>query len=266
MIETIKKLRKDIYEQLCENNILVKENTELKEKIKSFDEIRKKNEYLEEQLKLLAKENDSLRLKPLVHDATCDTSNFCPLVDMDDVLKVFVVEDCEVECKDVFACTGAGCEIKNKGHFENNVVWNMMQKMGYKGRGLGNHGQGIQGPIQLVMRPKYEDLKYSSEVASISSLEKSVERIQCSHCHREGHKEKNCWNLHPCTLCGLKNHSEKTCWNKESMRGCMKIDCEWSYGSRWQTIMDMIKKLFRYKSSNVNERNHQRVELLAFCI
>lgn len=47
----------------------------------------KKNEDLEEKFKLLKKENENLRLKSLVCDATCDTSNFCPF-DMDDGAKV----------------------------------------------------------------------------------------------------------------------------------------------------------------------------------
>lgn len=116
LIEIIKHSTKDFYEQLCENDILVKENRKLKEEFKLFDEVKKVNEDLEKKLKLLEKENKILKSKPIVCDVACDTSDLCPLVDTDDVPKVFIGENCEVECKDVFACTSAGCDIKNKGY------------------------------------------------------------------------------------------------------------------------------------------------------
>ena len=46
--------------------------------------------------------------------------------------------------------------------------------------------------------------------------------------------EDKCWDLHPCNICGLKSHSEKMSLNREcknkSMKKCLKIDFEWSYG------------------------------------
>lgn len=92
LIENIKQLRKGIYEQLYENDILVKENRELKERIKLFDEVKKKNEDLEEQLKLLKKENENLMSKSSVCDAACNTSDLCSF-DMDDVAKICSSED-----------------------------------------------------------------------------------------------------------------------------------------------------------------------------
>ena len=60
-----------------------------------------------------------------------------------------------------------------------------------------------------------------------------------------------------CTICGLKNHCNKTCWNKEcnkdSMAGCIKMNCGWSYGSSWQKITGVIKGLFKYKCSSVRK-------------
>ena len=39
-----------------------------------------------------------------------------------------------------------------------NVGWDIMKKMGYKGKGLGKHQQVIIEPIEPIMRPKYERL------------------------------------------------------------------------------------------------------------
>ena len=45
------------------------------------------------------------------------------------------------------------------------------------------------------------------------------------------------------------------CWNRncknDSMAGCIKMDCGWNYGSKWQRIVAMIKGLFKYKCSSV---------------
>ena len=74
---------------------------------------------------------------------------------------------------------------------------------------------------------------------------------------RKGHTKERCWDLNPCNICGLKSPSEKMCWNRnyknDSMAGCIKMNCGWSYGLSWQKITGVIKSLFKYKCSRVRK-------------
>ena len=61
LAKTMKKVRKDMHESSCENTCfkkrekVKKENGELKENLKLFDQVNKKNEDLEARIKLLKK-------------------------------------------------------------------------------------------------------------------------------------------------------------------------------------------------------------------
>jgi len=206
-MERIKELGKEKYENLCENDILEKElvkvkkkNEELEENLKLFDEVKKRNEKLEERLKLfdemkekierleeensLQKEeiskwneendqlvacNENLRLKPLVCDVSYNTSDLCERVkgSLNKECKVeyskdigstnFVIcDDIAEECKDA-----NDAEFANIGScFDDNVGLKIMNKIGYKGEGLGKHARGVKEPIAPVVRAKYEGLKY----------------------------------------------------------------------------------------------------------
>lgn len=49
------------------------------------------------------------------------------------------------------------------------------------------------------------------------------------------------------------------CWKKESIPGCIKMDCGWTYGPSWQKLTGMFKRL--YKCSYVkNNRSNERFE------
>ena len=90
------------------------------------------------------------------------------------------------------------------------------------------------------MRPKYERLDYATDerndVMSSNKFVQSKKYIQCSNCNRKGHMEDKCWDLHPC-ICGLNSNNEKMCWNRDckndSMVGCIKMNCRWSYKLSW---------------------------------
>ena len=103
-----------------------------------------------------------------------------------------------------------------KGYFKNNIFFKIMQKMGFKGMGLGSYGQGMKGLIQPIWRPKFEGLGFDkrerfdvscsrSNVTSTTGSNKShlsKECISSSHCRRDGHTKDKCWDLFPCTFVG----------------------------------------------------------------
>jgi hypothetical protein len=57
--------------------------------------------------------------------------------------------------------------------YETNVGMKLLTKMGYKGGGLGIHGQGITQPLEVVQRPRFAGLGYGQE--EIGECSKFVE-------------------------------------------------------------------------------------------
>lgn len=110
------------------------------------------------------------------------------------------------------------CDANNKCWFEKSVGLKIIKKMGYEGKGLGKHEQGMREPIQLVVRPKNEGLGYGerdeNNVTSVTcscKSPKSMEFKECSHCHRGGHKKKEM----------LGSSSLHNLWVEESFRKIM---------------------------------------------
>lgn len=152
---------------------------------------------------------------------------------------------------------------------ENNVGLKIMKRMSYKGKGLGKNEQGMEEPIEPVMRPKHEGIGYligKGNNAGSSKFVRETQCIQCSYCSRKGHTKDECWNLHPCSICGLGNHCEKMCWNKnwksKPMTGCMQMDCGWNYGSSWKKITNMLKMLYRCSYVKYDRNQAQFVGLV----
>jgi hypothetical protein len=172
-------------------------------------------------------------VKPFVCDVSCDTNDLT-----DNTIKKFNFAKAESVCDE------------KKSVDDNNIGLKIMKRMGFKGKGLGKHEQGIRNPIETTGRPKYAGLGYEAGNGKMNKSSSDSNIVQCSHCKRKGHTKERCWDLNPCTICGLKNHCNKTCWNKE-VAGCIKMDCGWNYGSKWQRIVAMIKCLFKYKCSSV---------------
>lgn len=44
------------------------------------------------------------------------------------------------------------------------------------------------------------------------------EPIQCKYCHRFGHNELKCFDLHPCSFCGKTNHLSIRCQKNKKIQ------------------------------------------------
>ena len=86
--------------------------------------------------------------------------------------------------------------------------------------------------------------KFNEEV--IQNIdEKHMEEIpECQHCHRVGHLETNCFDLHPCQHCGKKNHSSEKC-SKRSNPTRLKIHYGWINSWQWTSTTKKLHKSYR---------------------
>ena len=146
-------------------------NKDLEEKLKVFDDVEKKNKASEEQVKKLEEENSmmkmelfnlkqesrNLKFNPSLCDVSCDTNDLS-LCDE----KQFA----DLVCYD-----------------NNNIGLKIMERMGFKGKGLGKHEQGIRSPIKPTIRPKYEGLGYATENGKMNKgsreSNESIKIVQC---------------------------------------------------------------------------------------
>jgi hypothetical protein len=55
----------------------------------------------------------------------------------------------------------SSCSISSQ--YETNVGMNLLTKMGYRGGGLGIHGQGVTQPLEVLQRPPFVGLGYGKE-------------------------------------------------------------------------------------------------------
>ena len=220
-----------------------------------MEKLEKENNMLKKELSTLKQEKECLNVKPFAYNVSCDTND----------LSDYRIEKCdfvEVVCNKESNDEHENFIDRNYSYYNDNIGLKIMERMGFKGKGLGKDEEGLMNLIETIVRPKYVGLGYDAGSGKMNkgsrrSIE-SIKTVKCSHCNRKGHTNDRCWDIHPCNICVLKNHRDKTCWNRECnkdfMVGCIKMDCGWSYESNWKKIVGMIRGLFRYKCSSV-QRN-----------
>ena len=139
-------------------------NKDLEEKLKVFDDVEKKKKSLEEKVKKLEEKNSMLKMElfnlkqesrnlnfnPSLCDVSCDTND---------------LSDYGIENYDFSEATSV-CDEKKFADLvcydNNNICLKIMERMGFKGKGLGKHEQGLKNPIETTIRPKYASLGYDA--------------------------------------------------------------------------------------------------------
>jgi hypothetical protein len=115
--------------------------------------------------------------------------------------------------------------------------------------GLG-YDKEVTFHIPDYSRPiKFQSAGFLQE-ASTSPVQVQNQNDKCQHCNRVGHKENQCFDLHPCQHCGKHNHSSDRCSTlKKPAR--LKIHYEWIDPWKWSSTTKRLYKSYRRIQSRV---------------
>ena len=108
---------------------------------------------LKKDLSTLKQEKECLNVKQFVCDVSCDTNDLSDYgIEKCDFAKVV----CKKECNDEYE------NCIDKTYSYENIGLKIMERMGFKGKGLGKDEQGLRNPIETIVRPKYAGLGYDA--------------------------------------------------------------------------------------------------------
>jgi hypothetical protein len=95
-------------------------------------------------------------------------------------------------------------------------------------------------PIQFV------SVGFLEEVKNIAN--------KCQHCHRVGHLETQCFDLHPCIHCGKTIHLSKKCQKKKKVK--KTIHYGWINAWKWNEQVKKPHKPYRLVKTEENSQLH----------
>ena len=103
----------------------------------------------------------------------------------------------------------------------------------------------------LVDANQKEEFADSNQVhndIAVDNLNKGS--FKCHHCHRVGHVESYCFDLHPCSLCGKKNHLSDRCQKNKNLQR-KQISFEWLGTWRWCLEAKLLARSYQRVYSHV---------------
>jgi hypothetical protein len=93
---------------------------------------------------------------------------------------------------------------------------------------------------------------YSKPIQSVSA--RFLEEVtnldnKCQHCHRVGHLETQCFDLHPCLHCGKTNHLSEKCQKKKKIK--KTINYGWITSWKWNLQVNKLHKSYHLVKTEV---------------
>jgi hypothetical protein len=77
---------------------------------------------------------------------------------------------------------------------------------------------------------------------------------KCQHCHRVGHLETQCFDLHPCLHCGKTNHLSEKCRKKKKVK--KTIHYGWINSWKWNQQVKKLHQSYRLVKTEVKPQLH----------
>jgi hypothetical protein len=111
--------------------------------------------------------------------------------------------------------------------------------LGYD-KGNNFHIPDYSKPIQFVSAGFLEEIK-------------NVDN-KCRHCHRVGHLETQCFDLHPCLHCGKTNHLSEKCHKKNKVK--KTVNYGWITSWKWNQQVKKIHKSYSLVKTEVKPPLH----------
>jgi hypothetical protein len=95
-------------------------------------------------------------------------------------------------------------------------------------------------PIQFVRAGFHEEVKNITN--------------KCQHCHRVGHLESQCFDLHPCLHCGKTNHLSEKCHKKKKVK--KTINYGWITSWKWNQQVKKLHQSYHLVKTEVKPQLH----------
>jgi hypothetical protein len=95
---------------------------------------------------------------------------------------------------------------------------------------------------------------------SVGFLEVKNLANKCQHCHRVGHLETHCFDLHPCLHCGKTNHLSEKCQKKKKIK--KSINYGWINSWKWNQQVKKLHKSYCLVKTELKPQRHGEMTIV----